>query len=87
MNYIDLNGEMVTPKTESMAYTQINQRMDVLERSIHSEITNTASVIDNRISDEINTVNGRAYRHSYRKRRNNLWQCRNRCERTSAGII
>lgn len=59
MNYIDLNGEMVTPKTESMAYTQINQRMDVLERSIHSEITNTASVIDNRISDEINTVNGR----------------------------
>jgi len=59
MNYIDLNGEMVTPKTESMAYTQTNQRMDVLERSIHSEINNTASVIDSRISDEIDTVNGR----------------------------
>lgn len=66
MNYIDLNGEMVTQKTESMAYTQTNNRIGVLEEKHERDIENTrqniretASEIGSQISNEINTVNGR----------------------------
>lgn len=66
MNYIDLNGEMVTQKTESMAYTQTNNRIGVLEEKHERDIENTrqniretASKIGSQISNEINTVNGR----------------------------
>ena len=35
MNYITIDGELVTPKTEAMAYEQTNHRMDTLEQNIH----------------------------------------------------
>lgn len=66
MNYIDLNGEMVTPKTESMAYIQTNHRISTLEEKHETDMANTrqtisetAGVIGTQISNEINTVNSR----------------------------
>ena len=37
MNYITIDGELVTPKTEAMAYEQTNHRMDTLEQNIQND--------------------------------------------------
>ena len=73
MNYITIDGELVTPKTEAMAYEQTNHRMDTLEQNIQNdfagvrqEITETVNSIGNemevlsdRINSDISSVEGR----------------------------
>ena len=66
MNCITIKGELVTPKTEAMAYEQTNQRVDTLEQSIQNdfagvrqEITETANEVESRIGNEMEVLNGR----------------------------
>ena len=51
MNCIDLNGEMVTPKTEAMAYTQTNNRIGTLEEKHENDMTNTRQRISETASE------------------------------------
>lgn len=66
MNYINIEGELVTPKTEEMAYAQTNQRMTILKQDIQhdfadvrQEITETANEVENRIGNEMEVLNSR----------------------------
>ena len=66
MNCITIKGELVTPKTEAMAYEQTNQRVDTLEQSIQNdfagvrqEIAETANEVEDRIGNEMEILNGR----------------------------
>lgn len=66
MNYINLNGEMVTPKTENMAYDQTNQRIDVLENKQTSdieEVNESMNIIvqnfDIQMQNQLQTINNR----------------------------
>lgn len=66
MNYINIEGKLVTPKTEEMAYEQTNQRMTTLKQDIlhdfagvRQEITETANEVENRIGNEMEVLNSR----------------------------
>ncbi|MED9970003.1 MAG: metallophosphoesterase [Ruminococcus sp.] len=66
MNYYNIKGTLVKPSTENMAYGQTNHRIDDLEESIHSDITDTQQIINetavalgDRITDNIETVNSK----------------------------
>ena len=68
MNYITIDGELVTPKTEAMAYEQTNHRMDTLEQNIQNDFAGVRQEITETVNSTMSSIIEQDHRL-------NRWSC------------